>query len=60
MGYEYLILGTHHLATLYLHKKGCEVPWLLFKDKGGLQAKKFGKQCSRIKIKIKIKTFFPC
>jgi hypothetical protein len=45
MGFKFLILGACHLATLYLREKGCEVPWLLFKAKGGLQAKTFGKQC---------------
>jgi hypothetical protein len=42
MRFKFLILGAHHLATLYLREKGCEVPWLLFEAKGGLQAKKVG------------------
>lgn len=49
MGFKFLILGACHLATLYLHEKGCEVLWLLFETKGGPQAKKAGKQCSRIR-----------
>jgi hypothetical protein len=50
--YEYLskinlrykfLLDTYHPDTLYLHKQGCEDPWLFFKAKRGPQAKKFGK-----------------
>jgi hypothetical protein len=47
MGFKFLSLGACHLATLYLGKKWCEVLWLLFEAKGGLQTKQLGEKCSR-------------
>ena len=43
MKYKFLILGTYHPDTLYLHEQRCEDLWLLFKDRRVLPAKEFGK-----------------
>lgn len=37
--YEFLIVYTYCLDTLYLHEQGYEDPWLFFKARRGLQAK---------------------
>jgi len=39
----FLILDTHDLNTLYLHKQGREDTWVFFQATKGLQAEIFGK-----------------
>jgi hypothetical protein len=45
LSYNFLILDTCHLDTLYLGEPVCEDPWLFSEVKRSPRAQQFGKQC---------------